>query len=104
MSPPFTVASMPGIRSASPAGPVIEQSKADFRGQVGFDMVDVVVRRQDAVEPPAMFGKMVLDRLEFRRVDRGGLAGFGVVDENAEIVGLAAELVDDKSHIVNSPR
>ena len=65
---------------------------------IALDVVAVVVGGEDAVEPPALLGQPGADRCLLRCVDRRGKARGRVVDENAEIVGTAGELLDLESH------
>jgi SAM-dependent methyltransferase len=62
------------------------QPEALLEREVGFDMIRMVVRRQDVGKlPPASRGG-IDDRLLFRSVDRCRQACFGIVDKYAVIV------------------
>ena len=66
-------------------------------------MVAVVMGREDAVEGPVLGLEVLADRSELGRVDGGGDARIRVVDEDAEIVALAAELFDHQAHCLHLP-
>ena len=55
------------------------------------DMVAMVMGDQNIRQRPALALQRLDDGAGFRRVDRSGCPGFGIVDQIAEIVGQAVE-------------
>ncbi len=101
VSPPDTAISMPGIFSASFLGPMILQPNSSLSLQVSGDMVFVVVGGENMGELPAKFPELRLHRLGIGRVNRGGGPGFGIMDDDAIVVGAAHELAHiEMGHII----
>ena len=73
---------------------------AEFGLQAGIalDVVAVVVGGEDAVEPPALFLQFGANRRLLGGIDRYGQARLRIVDQHAEIVRTAGELLDDEGH------
>ena len=65
------------------------------------DMVAVMVGDQNIRQRPALALQRLDDGGGFRRVDRGGRLGRGVVNQVAEIIGEAGEQADFGSHDIS---
>jgi hypothetical protein len=65
------------------------------------DMVAVMMGDQNIRQRPALALQRLDDGRGFRRVDRGGRLGRGVVDQIAEIVGEAGEQANFGSHDIS---
>ena len=88
-----------GDRAAVHAGLGGALCRADHLAIVGglqrgdtLDVVEVLVGDEDMREPPAARLQLLDDRIGVGRVDRGGGAASGFVQEHAEIVGAGTEL------------
>ena len=65
-----------------------------LQGQVRFDVVAMMMGGEDVGDRPAAPLCRGKDRRQFRRVDRGGDAGFLAMDENAEVIASAKKDFD----------
>ena len=73
-------------------------SELGLERQVALGVIAVVVGREDRAQAPALLFEFCDDRRLFRRVDRCRQARCRVVNEDAEVVGAAAKLLDDEGH------
>ncbi len=74
------------------------QPKSLLQGEIGLDVIAVMVRHEDQRRPPAGAVYGVEDRLFLRRVDQRHDAACRIADEYAEIIAAACELVDFEGH------
>jgi hypothetical protein len=65
--------------------------RLEFANALG--VIGVMMRDENIREPPAGFGERRLDRGGLWSVDRGGGAGFRIVQQNAEIILEAGKKV-----------
>ena len=90
-------------RNLAPGGADDPAAELLLEGEVGFNMVAVMMGREDAVESPVLRLEVLADRSELGRVDGRGDARIRVVDEDAEIVASAHELLDHQAHCLHLP-
>ena len=57
-------------------------------------MIGVVVRDEDVAQPPAFFRERAPDGAGVRCVDGRSETGIAIVDEDAEVIAAANELMD----------
>ena len=88
-----------------PGGPVMRSDHATvvFLLQLGdaADMVAVMMGDENIGQRPALALQRLENRPCFRRVDRGGRTGRGIVNQVAEIVGEAGEQANFGSHVIS---
>ncbi len=65
-----------------------------FQLLIAFDMVEVVVGREDEVQRPATALKRRFDGICVGRIDRRRQGAFRIMNENAIIIATADELLD----------
>ncbi len=70
-----------------------------FQRLVAFDVIKVMMRRENEVERPATALERRFDCVRIRRVDCRGQLTFRIMDENAIIIAAADELFDIESFV-----